>query len=88
MSLLAVRPCWIHAIGTFSIMLLTAGKGFRPRAIVGVRVLAALFLLRNLWRILNGDHNLGFLLVGLQLGGSGLIVLPSAFMCPQGLGSP
>ena len=75
-------------MGTFSIMLLTSGKGFLPRAIVGVSDLAGWFLLRNLWRILNGDHNLGFLFVGLQLGGSGLIVLPSAFTCPQGLGSP
>src|SRR5207247_6706079 len=87
MSLFVIRTCWIHAMGTFSIMLLTSGRGFLPRAIVGVSGLVALFLLRNLWRIFNGDHNTGFLLVGLQLGGSGLIVLPSAFTCPQGLGS-
>ena len=69
-------------------MLLTSGKGFLPRAIVGVSGLAALFLLRNLWKTFKADHNTGFLLVGLQLGGSGLIVLPSAFTCPHGLGSP
>jgi hypothetical protein len=47
-----------------------------------------LLLLRNPSRIFKGGHNTCFLLVGLQLGDSGLIVLPSPLTCPQGLGSP
>src|SRR5690348_2229724 len=88
MSLFWIRPCWIQLIGTFSIMLLASGRPGLDRVLARWTGSGSCFLPSRLSSSFNDDEFTDSFHLGLQLGGSGLIVVPSALTWPQGEPSP